>query len=101
MANEIQSEEQRRADYAKVVARAWNDEAFKAKLMSDPHAALAEHGVEVPAGTTVKVVENTKDTLHLVLPPAPEGALSEEDLEKVAGGGSWTLSSCACGVAHE
>ena len=86
MANETQSEEQRRADYAKVVARAWSDESFKAKLLSDPHAALAEAGVEVPAGATVKVVENTKDRLHLVLPPAPEAELSDEDLKKVAGG---------------
>ena len=94
MANETQSEQQRRAAYAKVVARAWGDEAFKAKLMSDPHAALAEHGVEVRAGVTVKVVENTEDRLHLVLPPAPEGELSEQDLEKVAGGEYMCPNQC-------
>ena len=86
MANETQSADERRAAYAKVVARAWSDEAFKAKLKSDPHATLAEHGVAVPPGMTVKVQENTADTFHLVLPQAPEGELSEADLEKVAGG---------------
>ena len=40
--------------YAKVVAGAWSDEAFKAKLTSDPDAALAEHGVGVPPGMTAK-----------------------------------------------
>ena len=56
--------------------------------MSDPRAALAEVGVEVPAGTTIKVVENTADTQHVVLPVAPDNAseLSIEELEKVAGG---------------
>ncbi len=56
--------------------------------MSDPHAALVEAGVEVPAGTTIKVVEDTADTRHLVLPVAPgdAGELSAEELEKVAGG---------------
>ena len=35
---------------------------------------------------TAKVVENTGDTFHLVLPQAPEGELSEADLQKVSGG---------------
>ncbi len=70
----------------KVVAKAWSDEAFKAKLKGDPRAALAEMGVETPAGTVVKVVEDTADTVHLVLPLAPPGDLSQDELEKVAGG---------------
>ena len=61
-----------RAGYGKVVAKAWSDEAFKAKLLSDPHAALSEAGIEVPKGITVKVVENTGDTTYLVLPVPPE-----------------------------
>ncbi len=77
--------EQLRAVYSKVVAKAWSDEAFKAKLMNDPHAALNEAGVEIPAEVTVKVAENTADTIHLVLPQAPvEGVLSDENLEKVS-----------------
>ena len=73
---------------ANAIARAWNDAGYKAKLLSDPHAALAEAGVEVPAGTTVKVVENSADTQHVVLPVAPGNAdeLSTEELAKVAGG---------------
>lgn len=78
--------EQVRADIAKVVALAWSDASYKSKLMSDPAAALAEAGVDVPAGLTVKVVENTPDVFHLVIPEAPEQELTDEDLEKVSGG---------------
>jgi len=72
----------------KAVARAWVDLGYKARLLSDPQAALAEAGVEIPAGTTVKALENTADTTHLVLPVAPNnvGEMSSDELEKVAGG---------------
>jgi len=77
---------------AKAIARAWSNADYKAKLLSDPHDALHEVGVEIPAGTTVQVVENSADTQHIVLPVAPSdtGELSAEALEKVAAG--------ACGV---
>ncbi len=73
---------------AKAIARAWADAAYKAKLLSDPHAALAEAGVEIPEGVTVKVVENTADNVHLVLPamPANVGELSDDEQEKLVGG---------------
>ncbi len=79
----------------KAIARAWTDADYKAKFLSDPHAALADAGVETPEGTTIKVMENTADTLHVVLPVAPTetGSVSMEDLEKVAGG-AWTGLPC-------
>jgi len=75
---------------AKAIARAWTDAEYKTKLLSNPQAALAEAGVEVPAATTVKVMENTAQTQHLVLPIAPAKAkqISVDDLEKIAGGGN-------------
>ncbi len=75
-----------RQDYGKVVAKAWSDDAFKAQLLSDPAAALKEAGVAVPDGVEVKVVENTETLFHLVLPPRPDEELSDEALDKVAGG---------------
>ena len=73
---------------AKAIARAWTDADYKAKLLNDPHAALADAGVEVPAGSTIKVMENSADTVHVVLPLAPgdTGEVSMDELEKVAGG---------------
>lgn len=70
----------------KVIARAWRDPAFKAKLLADPKAVLKEAGVTFAADVTVRVVEDTATHFHLVLPPKPSGALSEEALDHVAAG---------------
>jgi hypothetical protein len=88
MAEAAQSAARKRVeDYGKVVTRAWRDPAFKAKLKADPEAALKEAGVALPAGLKVTVVENTAQHFHLVLPPKPSAELSDELLDKVAGGG--------------
>lgn len=73
---------------SKAVARAWTDPDFKEKLVNDPHAALADVGVDVPDGASVKVVENSADTVHLVLPvmPSSEDTLDMDELENIAGG---------------
>ena len=56
------------ADGARVVARAWVDEGFKARLLADSRSALAEMGIEIPAETPhLAVVENTDDVHHLVV----------------------------------
>ena len=57
--------------------------------MSDPKAVLAEHGIDVPDGIDVNVVENSDNTVHITMPQAPAGAgeLSDEELSNVAGGG--------------
>jgi hypothetical protein len=71
---------------AKAIARAWIDPDYKAKLLSDPYAALADVGVAIPAGTTINVIENTADTHNIVLPlsPAEAGEVSMGELEKLA-----------------
>jgi hypothetical protein len=71
--------------YRQVVAKAWSDPSYKAKLLADPRAALTAAGVAVPAGVAIQVVEDTDKVAHLVLPPRPT-ELSEEDLKKVTGG---------------
>ena len=56
------------ADGARVIAKAWVDEGFKARLLADSRSALAEMGIEIPAETPVlEVVENTGDVHHLVV----------------------------------
>ncbi len=70
-----------------IVRACLKDPALKAKLIADPKAVLAEHGIKVPAGFTVKVVENTPSVFHLVLPKAAaSGELSDEELAAAAGG---------------
>jgi hypothetical protein len=71
----------------RVIARAWSDDAYKQQLLSDPAGALDELGVEIQAGISIAVVENTADTVHLVLPmPPSEGELSDDALGQVVGG---------------
>jgi nitrile hydratase subunit alpha len=48
---------------ARVVAHAWNDAAYKARLLRDGTAAIKELGIEGWAVGHLKVVENT-DQLH-------------------------------------
>ena len=56
------------ADGARVIAKAWVDESFKARLLADSRSALAEMGIEIPAETPLlEVVENTDDVHHLVV----------------------------------
>ena len=86
--NQEQRQEQAKR-YGQVVARAWRDEAFKQRLLSDPAGVLREEGIEVPAGQQVRLVENTDQVLHLVLPQKPRD-LSDEQLDQVAGGGVLT-----------
>ena len=76
---------------AQLLARAWADADFKAKLLSDPKAAIQEElGIPVPSSFEITVVEETTSHFYLALPINPEEAgefeLSTEDLESVAGG---------------
>ena len=71
---------------AKVVGRAAEDAGFRARLLSDPKAAIGQElGVTIPASVSIEVHEESGATAHLVLPPASR--LSEGDLQAVAGGG--------------
>jgi hypothetical protein len=65
-----------------VLQRATIDPDYRASLKADPVGVLAAAGVEVPAGVTYTVVENTPDRVHIVLPPlAEEDELGGEILE--------------------
>jgi hypothetical protein len=84
--------------WGQVVARAWTDEAFKERLLSNPGAVLREHGLEVPPGIRVKVLEDTAQLVHLSLPKKPGAEeLAEEDLGRLAAGASHCCRPCPCG----
>ena len=76
---------------ATLFAACWKDEALKARLMADPKAVLAEHGMDVPDGMDVKVVENADNCVHITMPAPPDGhltELSDEELSNAAGSGT-------------
>ena len=52
---------------ARVVARAWNDAAYKARLLADGTAALKELGIQGWAVGHLKVVDNTDQVHNLVV----------------------------------
>jgi nitrile hydratase len=52
---------------ARVVAHAWNDALYKARLLTDGTAAIKELGIEGWAVGHLKVVENTDKTHNLVV----------------------------------
>ena len=76
---------------SQIIAKSWADESFKAKLLADPATVLKAAGLDVPPGVTVKALENTDKTLHLVIPAKPAD-LSDEQLDDVAAGSGM----CVC-----
>jgi len=52
---------------AKVVAHAWADPEFKARLLADPKPALAAFGIDVSSSPELKVVENTERVHHMIV----------------------------------
>jgi nitrile hydratase alpha subunit len=54
------------ADGARLVARAWVDPAFKARLLADPNAAALELGID-PGAVPIRALENTPALHNLVV----------------------------------
>ena len=72
--------------------------ALKARLIAEPKKVLAEHGLKVPPGVTIKVVENTPQIFHVVLPVSTSSDLDDSELESAAGG--WHVGGSASGRVH-
>lgn len=88
---------QRKAFETAVTLRAWSDAAFAEQLAQDPVAAInAAFNIELPADLDIQLHHETSTTLHLTLPPMPvippdSDELSEDDLERVAGGATYLV----------
>lgn len=62
------------------------DPEYRTRMETDPRAALAEQGVEIPESLDVRVVVNDASTMHIVFPPDPNETLLDEALSSVNGG---------------
>ena len=74
-----------------LINRSLQDDSFRQRLLADPKAAAEQElGTQLPEGVEVRVVQESADTIYLVLPSASPigegGELSDEALESVAGG---------------
>jgi hypothetical protein len=79
---------------AKIVKRCWENEAFHREFTADPGGTFVKHLSVQRAGLpNIVVHEEEPDCWHIVIPlkPTNAGELSEEDLEKVAGGTTPTV----------
>ena len=73
------------------------DPEFRARLVADPRAAMAEQGVEAPEALELRVAVNDAETMHIVFPPDPNAALSDDTISSVSGGvDASTASSVGC-----
>ena len=52
---------------ARVVARAWTDPAFKARLLADAKGACAELGIDTEPLAHITVLENTEDVHYAIV----------------------------------
>ena len=84
----------------RLVERSLQDDTFRRRLLEEPKRTVEEElGTRLPEGVRVVAVEETAETIYLVLPStsphAEAGELSDQDLEAVAGGGTWADPTCA------
>ncbi|HEX5454142.1 MAG TPA: NHLP leader peptide family RiPP precursor [Stellaceae bacterium] len=75
---------------AKIVALAWQDDEFRKKFLADPKGQFEAHlGTKLPDGLKITAHQEDENQLHFVIPVKPKAnldELSDDDLEKVAGG---------------
>jgi hypothetical protein len=75
----------------RLVERSLQDEEFRQRLLDDPKGTLEQEiGRGLPEGVQVRAVEESADTIYLVLPSASQvgegGSLSAQELDAVSGG---------------
>ena len=72
-----------------LIEKCWKDPDFKRAVVSDPKGVLERQtGRKLPPNLKIVIHEEDANTLHLSIPPAPANVaeLSDDDLERVAGG---------------
>ena len=73
---------------ARMLSKVAENRDFRARLIANPRVVIsAVTGVTIPNGFNVVVLEDSANTVHLVLPPSSD--LTEAELEMVSGGAPW------------
>lgn len=61
-------QKQNAVKYGEVIAKCWEDEAYKKRFLENPESVLTEAGFAIEEGVTYKVVEQPKLVKYMVLP---------------------------------
>jgi hypothetical protein len=72
-----------------LIEKCWKDSEFKKAVVGDPKGTLERHiGRKLPVNLRIFIHEEDANTLHFALPPTISNVteLSDQELEKVAGG---------------
>ncbi|TMV50283.1 NHLP leader peptide family natural product precursor [Paenibacillus mesophilus] len=65
-----------------IIEKAWEDDAFKQKLLSDPKAAIKDaFGVTIPDEIQLKALEESPTEFYLVIPPNPSETIKGQDAD--------------------
>jgi hypothetical protein len=77
----------------RLIQRSMEDDSFRQRLLDDPKGTIEQElGSRLPEGVEVRVVQESQQSIYLVLPRASAvgegGEISDQQLEAVAGGGS-------------
>jgi len=54
-----------------IISRAWEDDAFKGRLKSNPECTLEECGINLAGVSRIYIHENSEDEVHIVIPRRP------------------------------
>ncbi|MGJ5675414.1 MAG: NHLP leader peptide family RiPP precursor [Nostochopsis sp.] len=69
-----------------LITRALKDEGFRQELVANPKAVVEkELGAKLPDELEINVLEETEDTLYMLLPCNPYEGISKEDLKTSVG----------------
>ena len=84
----------------RLIERSLQDDVFRQQLLADPRAIIErEIGTQLPEEVRVAAVEETADTIYLVLPSTSQvgegGVLADQELEAVAGGDAGSTSTAS------
>ncbi len=85
-----------------IINKSMTDPDFRTRLLADPRGVIeAEYGMSLPSSLTITVVEETPDSVFLVLPArdSDQEELTDAELRHVAGGdddGLWSAFVSRC-----
>ena len=76
-----------------LIDKARDDLAFRGRLVAEPRAVVEEEfGIEVPESLELRVHEDSRSAVHLVLPPEPK--LDMQELQTASGGQGSCFGPC-------